>query len=152
MSGITQFSREDIKRKICTALDILFLRDEFLLKNFAHERSVTHKIAEYLQAQFPGWHVDCEYNRCRTGRSKRTSERKLIYPDIIVHHRGTDDNLLVIEVKMRKDRRTVKSDEERLKQYTSKKSKFKYRFGILIQFDGLKKPKLILFRDGIKEG
>ena len=29
----------------------------------ANERSLTHKLAEYLQCEFPDWHVDCEYNR-----------------------------------------------------------------------------------------
>lgn len=29
----------------------------------ANERSMTHKFAEHLQKYFPGWNVDCEYNR-----------------------------------------------------------------------------------------
>ena len=51
------------------------------------------------------WDIDCEYNRNQE-TIKRLSYCKLghyemhnVVPDIIVHRRGTDENLLVIEVK-----------------------------------------------------
>ena len=45
------------------ALSELIERDSFLFEADANERSITHKLAEYLQAQFQDWNVDCEYNR-----------------------------------------------------------------------------------------
>ena len=37
--------------------------DLLLFKNRAHERSITHRLAVYLERLFGGWDVDCEYNR-----------------------------------------------------------------------------------------
>jgi hypothetical protein len=85
--------------------------DSVLLKITANERSVTHRLAVYLERQFEGtgFQVDCEYNRDRR-KPKRLKEfkRKIssdntkgvtVYPDIIVHKRDTDENLIVIEAK-----------------------------------------------------
>jgi hypothetical protein len=74
----------------------------------------THRLALYLQDTFKGWDVDCEYNRNRYDTKKlimgddihlkvettQTDDEqgKTVYPDIIVHRRGTDHNLLVSEV------------------------------------------------------
>jgi hypothetical protein len=92
------------------------LREENkLLMLEVNERSVTHKIAEYLQKKFcnSGYDVDCEYNkdghepkqvhlpRELVEGSVSTSEdmATTVYPDIIIHRRGTSDNLVVIEAK-----------------------------------------------------
>lgn len=64
---------------------------------------------------FPGWDVDCEYNRDSNVPKRlqsslfqrdsndvaphRDTEGKTVFPDIIVHKRGTQVNLLVVEVK-----------------------------------------------------
>lgn len=75
-------------------------RDGVLLTFRAHERTVTHRVAVYLESHFPDWHVDCEYNRHGVGTDpKEDDEGERVFPDIIVHHRGTPDNLLVIEAK-----------------------------------------------------
>lgn len=91
-----------VVKKVERAIEKLIENDGFLLKTDAHERSVTHKLAEYLQQEFPYWHVDCEYNRDNhqeTKTIKNLSIKKDVFPDIIIHHRGTKDNLLAIEVK-----------------------------------------------------
>jgi hypothetical protein len=72
-----------------------------------NERSLTHKYAEYLQEEFPEWNVDCEYNRDGHDTKKIISyirkidneNARTVYPDIIIHHRGTKNNLVVIEAK-----------------------------------------------------
>ncbi len=83
-----------------------------LLELDSNERSITHKIAEYLQAEFrkDGYHVDCEYNR-EGHDPKRLNldakpiqsddpEGETVFPDIIIHERGTNrNNLVVIEAK-----------------------------------------------------
>jgi len=53
---------EEIKRRLNLALEKLYVKDWYLIKNAAHERSITHKLAEYLQELFPDYDVDCEYN------------------------------------------------------------------------------------------
>jgi len=92
------------------ALDLLIQRDHELFEFDVNERSLTHKLAEYLQPLFPDWYVDCEYNREGhedtksldlpvEGTTTEDTEARTVFPDIIVHRRGIPDNLLVIEVK-----------------------------------------------------
>src|SRR2546427_8109761 len=102
---------EEIKKRVEVGLGILSRNDFFLLEHRVNERSVSHKLAEYLQRQFPDWNVDCEYNKkglstkeldtIRECDEQRTTDR--VFPDIIIHRRNTDDNLLVIEVKHQSD-------------------------------------------------
>lgn len=96
-------------------------KERNLLEANVNERSLTHKLAEYLQTVFPGWSVDCEYNRLgqmvkRLPPPERSNsddtEERTIFPDIIVHKRGTNQNLLVVEAKKTTNRLT--GDKEKL--------------------------------------
>jgi hypothetical protein len=104
--------KEEIKERIERCLERLTRDDRELLENDVNERSLTHKLAEYLQAEFTEWNLDCEYNRkystpnrlvghpfTQKGVPPDDVRARTVYPDIIVHHRNTDENLLVIEVK-----------------------------------------------------
>ena len=81
-------------------------------------------MAEYWQKQFPGWDVDCEYNRkgIETKKLKDIEERDdlkksdIVFPDIIVHQRNTTNNLLVIELK--KNDRKSHCDIKKLELFT----------------------------------
>ena len=98
-----------------------------LLELDVNERSITHKIAEHLQEYFREirYDVDCEYNR--DGHDKKTlqleprsvlndnSEGDTVFPDIIVHVRGTRTNLVVIEAKKNTNR--DKTDVEKLQAF-----------------------------------
>lgn len=114
-----------------------------LLEIEVNERSISHKIAEYLQALFLEWHVDCEYNRngietkklpdiSECSEDKKTDK---VYPDIIVHRRLTMNNLLVIEIKTTHNDAGEKCDFEKLKLFTSSDGDYKYNFGLFIKFN-----------------
>ncbi len=118
MNGAQNLTPE-LHMKVETALREFFCKDIDLLCLDAHERSITHKLAEHLQRQFSNLKVDCEYNRhfdhpkqlycncdpktsrCHPNTTNTACLRAhTIYPDIVVHDRGVDDsNALVIEVK-----------------------------------------------------
>ena len=143
------------------------LKECFLLKNNlnVNERSITHKLAEYIQKYFSDYNVDCEYNRNMTDikKIKLISEKYIsktdakgntvsVYPDIIIHKRGNNDsNLIVIEVKKANaDDNSKKFDCEKLKAFT-KNDGLEYKYGIYLELnensnDGLKELKF--FRDG----
>lgn len=132
--------KEQIIENINTAYNQLILRDGHLLLADANERSITHKLAEYLQSGFPEWHVDCEYNRNgldvkRLDTFKRSIESNdsnavSVYPDIIIHHRNTKDNLVVIEAK-KSSYSGDDLDEEKLHAY---KYDLDYTFAFKIEF------------------
>lgn len=148
------YPSDEIKKKVKVSLNILFKNDFLLLENGVNERSVAHKLAEYFQVQFPDWNVDCEYNRkglapktldgIHECSEQRTTDR--VYPDIIVHKRNTDDNLLVVEIKI-KDEDCC--DIEKLKKFTSSSGEFKYKLGLFIKFN--EREPLRWFENGIEK-
>ena len=99
----------DVKWKLNSAIERLIENDRYLLETDVNERSISHRLALYLQEAFPDWDVDCEYNRNlknikslevpTSNVSWDDTEAKTVYPDIIIHHRGIQENLLVIEIK-----------------------------------------------------
>ncbi|MBV9958530.1 MAG: hypothetical protein JO360_08920 [Acidobacteria bacterium] len=124
---------ETDEAKVINALRTLLAEDSDLLEVDANERAITHRLGMYLQDNFRGWDVDCEYNR--DGHKpktlllpdKRRSENwddeewkeRSVYPDIIVHQRGTTENRLVIEVKKSssKNQEAIEFDELKVKAY-----------------------------------
>lgn len=127
--GIT---KENVKEVIEKGVRFVLKNDLFLLSNDSDEWTISHKFAEYLQQGFPDWHVDVEYNRDKD--QVKTLDEERVRPDIIVHIRNTDSNLLIIEVKKSNNLETVKSDRERLKKFTSPQRKYRYQFGLLVIF------------------
>ena len=115
---------QTVKEKIIKAYKLLLRNDSHLFIVEANERSITHKFAEYLQLEFLEYNVDCEYNRNGLDIKKLQSFSKTIqsddidavsvFPDIIVHHRGTKDNFIVIEAKKSTNK---DNDNEKLLAY-----------------------------------
>lgn len=98
------------KAKIAKAIRRLITNDGHLLIVSANERSITHRFALHLQAELPEWHIDCEYNRDGIDPKRLTLPSPIntniedvravtVFPDIIVHQRGTKNNLIVVELK-----------------------------------------------------
>jgi predicted PhzF superfamily epimerase YddE/YHI9 len=121
-----------IKEKIERAIRTLLKNDLFLLINDLDELTISHKLAEYLQQEFPDWHVDVEYNRDK--EQLKRLEGELFRPDIIVHIRDTNNNLLAVEVKKSNNLETLHVDKDRLKKLTSSKGKYEYKYGLLVIF------------------
>ena len=49
--------------KVVAALGEFYARETFLLEKDLGERALTHRLAVHVEKQFPGWEVDCDYNR-----------------------------------------------------------------------------------------
>ena len=128
-----------VKKRVEAALQILLINDKYLLEHNLHERTITHKFAEYLQILFKNWHVDCEYNRdgCdpKLIQIPTQEEESSVFPDIIVHRRGSEDNLLIIEVKKssNRNRNSVYFDQQKLQAYRD--SPLNYKYGLFLIFD-----------------
>lgn len=148
------YSVKEIKEKVHISLGVFFKNDSFLLEAGVHERSIAHKLAEYLQDEFPDWHVDCEYNK--KGRTDKIldgiqgcTEQKTtgkIYPDIIVHLRNTERNLLVIEIK--KNNESDPCDIKKLELLTEPDRGYEYTLGLYLKFNRLNNPVLDWFKNG----
>ena len=125
-----QYLDKEIKQRLIIAIDILFKHDRFLLEHEIHERTIAHKLATYLQNILPDCDVDCEYNLkgldtkelpgIQDCDEQRSTDRVL--PDIIVHKRNSDKNLLVIEIKVQG--KESQCDIAKLKLFTSEQGRF----------------------------
>jgi|YNPMSStandDraft_1061717.scaffolds.fasta_scaffold15950_3 hypothetical protein len=138
---------DEIKKKVEFCIRQLLGNDRDLLEIEVNERSIAHKLAEYLQQQFPKWHVDCEYNRHGIEIKKLGEAR--VYPDIIVHLRNTPFNLLVIELKC--SNKNYEGDIEKLKEFTDKNGEFKYKLGLLLKILDKEIKEMIWFKNGQKQ-
>lgn len=146
---------EEIKNRINKAIKIFYKNDFFLIKNNINERSVTHKLAEYLQREFLEYDIDCEYNRMKNkNMDNEYITKKLdlpkkeidsydtkattVYPDIIIHHRrNSNDNLLVIEVKKEANNKEVNNFD--IKKINAYINKLEYDHGLFLKlFKNLK--------------
>lgn len=139
-------SSKELLQKVIDALRSFLAKDKQLLRLDASERSISHKLAEYLQQEFPEWNVDCEYNR-RGDRPKtmprslfhdildNDQDAKTIFPDIIVHRRNRADNLLVLEIKKSNSNVSFESDKIKLKAFTDREGDYNYKVGLFIEFD-----------------
>jgi hypothetical protein len=122
-----------IENRLNNALRRLYYYDNEIIDNCSNERSITHRLAIHLGTVFYEWDVDVEYNR-NLNDIKRFDEwtmkllhslssnmdfltgAKTVFPDIIIHNRGTKNNLIAIEVKKI-------NTSERLEQYDIDKIK-----------------------------
>ncbi len=107
MPDPANYTWELIDKLVRRSMDRVIDHDKRLLVLGPSERAVMHRLAVYIEQDFPGWHVDCEYNRQgdvgdrKQARLAADAPLQDMDPDIIVHLRGTDNrlNLLAIEVK-----------------------------------------------------
>jgi hypothetical protein len=106
------------------------------------------RLAHYLQAEFPDYFVDCEFNKMGFNEYKhegkvepnvRGTGLKRMFVDIIIHKRNsnTEDNFVCLEIKRRKH--DIEKDVRRLEimtsrdgfTYENKKYLFNYDLGFL---------------------
>jgi hypothetical protein len=134
----------DIVGHVNRAIKLLTLEKRPLQPD-ASERSFAHRLAVHMEPLFPGWDIDCEYNRFGMltkelegikgcDEQKRTDR---IYPDIIVHERTNESciqrNLLVVEIKKRNT--CDACDKKKLELLTAESGTFKYQVGLYVNIE-----------------
>lgn len=139
-------NQDEVRGHLERAVQRLLDRDRELLARDVNERSITHRLAMYLQDEFPDMDVDCEYNRRdfdvkRLGFYPRDTatndtDARTVFPDIIVHKRGTNaHNLLVIEAKKsgNQGRNNQNTDRRKLQAFKSD-ADLRYEHAVFLQF------------------
>ena len=147
-----------------------FLKEEKeIIKIDVNERTLSARLMFYLQnlllneiyqENYKEYFVDCEYNRRKEivkilPKEYRELEKKdkQIYPDIILHQRNSEKNLMIIEMK-----KTYSSDEggknenrDRLKFLTSLRKENKYKYLLGVYFEVNKFPDKCKIKFFVKE-
>ena len=130
---------KEIQARFHEAVD-RFMKEQFeLLELNVNERAVGAVLAHlYVREVFPDHKVDAEYNRIGLDgdpkqlnlppECRRPSGR--VFPDIIVHLRGhNDENLLVAELKMETNREPRLCDHCKLEAFIEQLG---YRVGVFV--------------------
>ena len=127
--------------RVITALQALFANESALFERDLGERALTHRLAVHVERQFPGWDVDCDYDRLgeRTLRLPRgtivsTDDHlaKSVYPDLVVHQRAIPNNLLAIELRKASNHQPVEHDQRKLAALTDPHLWFAYWIGLML--------------------
>ena len=127
--------------RLIAAMREFYAQEAFLLERDLGERTLTHRLAVHVEKQFPGWQVDCDFNRLgeRTmrlphGTIASTDDHlgKSVYPDIVVHQRDIPNNLLAIEVRKASNHQPIEHDQHKLKALTDPHLWFAYAVGALV--------------------
>ncbi|MGL9623749.1 hypothetical protein QRQ56_37925 [Bradyrhizobium sp. U531] len=130
--------------KVIAALRDFYAHEGFLFEKDIGERAVTHRFAVYLEKQFAGWSVDCNYDRLgeRTlhlphGTIISTDDHlgKSIYPDVVVHQREIPNNLLTVEIRTAANHTPLEHDQHKLRALTDVNVWFPYWIGVLLVLD-----------------
>ena len=130
--------------KVIVALREFYAHEAFLFEKDLGERAITHRFAVYLERQFSGWAVDCNYDRLgeRTlhlphGTIISTDDHlgKSIYPDVVVHQREIPNNLLSVEIRKASNHTPLEHDQPKLKAMTDPQVWFAYWIGVLLVLD-----------------
>ena len=120
----------EVKTKVEEAVKQFIIDHGYLIQHNVNERSMTHHLANSIEALFPGYDVECEYNRMLNANGGKPIPKKVgggnIIPDIIIHKRGTNEkNLLVIEVK-----KADENTDDDIQKIKDCKSTLEYKYGL----------------------
>ena len=74
--------------------------------------------------------------------------KEYVYPDINIHHRNTDHNLAVFEIKTDGSELVNECDNVKLIEFTKINGDYRYQLGVFICFNGLHEPQIALYRNG----
>jgi hypothetical protein len=127
--------------KVIHAIETFYARETHLFEKDLGERTLTHRLAVYLESQFPEWETDCDYSRLgeRTLRLPRGSIvstddhiGKSVYPDIVVHQRAIPNNLLAVEIRKESNHQPQEHDQQKLRALTDPHLWFAYRIGVFL--------------------
>ena len=110
-----------------------------LLEVNASEQAISNRLSRKLEVAAQGWDIDCEYNRdlykIKTLKYALTEngdiEKRNVVPDIIIHQRKTDNNLLAVEVKKVCNKENQFKDEAKL---TAFREQLGYRYTLFVDF------------------
>ena len=135
----TENRKRAVAAKLQVCIEALIDKDRKLFALNTREETITHKLAEYLTSQFPDWDVDCEYDRLfdEAKRLRIRGQISRVIPDIIVHHRNTLDNLLVIEAKKNNNPRGARADRTKLRAF---REQLKYKHAVFLRLRVGKNP------------
>jgi hypothetical protein len=131
-----------VQNSLAAAISLAFSNDRLLFgQGVKSERAIVFRVGQYLARIVETWEgdwvVDAEYGRWYPDEA--TLEQKILcgraaIPDLVIHKRGTKQNLLVVEAKVH-----PVDDEKRWLDYAKlngflNDAGFRYRHAVFLEF------------------
>ena len=153
-------NKEYVENLINVSLDKLYHNEKKILTKDYNigERTISNKLSNYIEMFVNNqYDVDVEYNRMRSkyehddlgnlmGKTLNWEESgegsSFVYPDIIIHKRDTNLNLVEIEIKMSWKNRKKDYDYLKINEYMKQLG---YKFGVYIELHEKREDCLIEF-------
>lgn len=127
--------------------------DRYLINHNVNERAIVFRFGIYLQELisknkfFDNYNLDNEYNRNMNDSKRLRDYENGVYPDLIIHQRGSNEyNLLIIECKTEWNS-DVSGDICKIRKFVDINEIYKYRYGLSILFER-HKVRCIFIEDG----
>jgi hypothetical protein len=144
--NIRNMEFEQIRNEVYAALRQLYEKDIVLFDNAVGEWSISAYLFFYLKTskKLERYCIDVEYNKMTKGNvfngqqlKKRMENGSNVRPDIIIHQRKPNTNLLWIEMKLFHSKESLNDDIEKLKSVVREYEKdveyvTGYHFGLSI--------------------
>jgi hypothetical protein len=159
---LTENQTTEIKGAIASALERVYTRDFSLIERQAHERSCAFRFGLYFSeiAALTSFGtnteltIDFDYNRNLGNVKNMTGFNPThgILPDIILHHRGfNDQNVVVIEFKGHWSGNG--RDDEKLRGFTSQEQNdYHYGLGVFVRLaPTLQNCEIVYYKNGTIE-
>jgi hypothetical protein len=144
-------SFNSIKAIIEASLKDLYKKDKHLIlngddvsnanKNHVSERGIVHKFGVYLEKHIEKYHeltkynIDVEYNRDGSNIKRLPGYPNGVYPDLIIHKRGTNkDNLLILEFKPWWNNE-IDNDLNKVEEFIDQDGQYAYKYGCVITIE-----------------
>ena len=120
-------NKELVEQILVQSLQWLYAIDETNIKYEVSERNICARLAHHMENimreydqqnnshYFQNYYVDVEYNRMGFGDLKHFEDYKHVshymVSDLLIHSRGYERNLLAVEMKKPRNRKTVEEDK-----------------------------------------
>lgn len=127
--------KKTLETLIEQSLNSLYTNDKDLLERRVSERDLSNRFAHYFEiymqeTDLATYNVDVEYNR--DGHGIKQVNGQMVYPDFILHKRGSNDfNILIIEFKTWWNPQNDE-DIEKIKWMMDPSLRYGYQFGCSI--------------------
>ena len=134
-------------KAIChKSITLLYERDGQLIQRGVHEAAIAHRLAIYLEVFLhehlnlslldqSDYDVDAEYDKNGKYGKRLVQGENGKRPDIIIHHRGdNDNNLLIIEIKKNQGIQEDANDDRKLCGATDQGYDFQFTLGLFVNF------------------
>ena len=144
-----------VRQKIKIALDLFYSENSEILTHWKTSRSYVCAFAKVLEKEFESWDIDCffvHYNQsptfgilerdglCNAKDCSTTCEECLnqkwckACPDIVIHHRNAQDNLLIIQTELScRNQSKIEQDLLKIEAYINKFDR-SYAYGLFINW------------------